>query len=147
MRQMREFLRLPTSQRSLLMQASVLVSAIRIGLWLLPFRIVRGTIHQIAPVPEVDHSNGRVADQVTWAVRVASRYFPRATCLTQALATQVLLHRRGYPTSLRIGVTKEANGKLAAHAWVECQGRIVIGGSAASVAQYMPLPLLEGEQA
>jgi len=43
-------------------------------------------------------------EQLAWDVGVVSRYVPRATCLTQALAGQVLLERYGYPAL--VGVTK-----------------------------------------
>jgi len=84
-------------------------------------------------------------DSVTWAVAVASRYVPLVTCLTQALATQVLLGRCGHPASLRIGVARSERGQLQAHAWVESQGRIVFGGLK-NLSHYTPLPPLEGER-
>jgi hypothetical protein len=64
-----------------------------------------------------------------WAVETAARHMPLAnTCLTQALAAQVLLARRGYPALLRIGVVKGDKDNLQAHAWVESEGEVVIGG-------------------
>lgn len=148
MQPVREFLRLPAAQRCLLIRAAVLVGAIRLGLWLLPFRVVRGTVRRLAPpVQGPVAGDWRAAARIAWAVRLVSRYVPAATCLTQALAVQVLLRQWGYPACLRIGVAREADGKLAAHAWVESQGRIVIGGTDASIAQYTALPPLEGEQA
>ena len=76
--------------------------------------------------------------QLVWAVRSASVYVPHATCLTQALAAQVLLERCGYPTRLVIGVAPDHNGEAAfqAHAWLESEGVVVIGDSAV---QYVPL--------
>lgn len=50
------------------------------------------------------------------------------TCLPQAIATQVLLARRGYPAFIHLGVAKGMEERIEAHAWVECQGRVVIGG-------------------
>jgi hypothetical protein len=41
-----------------------------------------------------------------------------------------MLHRRGYPADLRIGVYGRATNAarpLEAHAWVECEGRVVVG--------------------
>jgi len=85
-------------------------------------------------------------DKVVWAVRVASRYMPgRVKCLAQALTAQVLLERRGYQTQLRIGVAKGEGGQLEAHAWVESQGRIVIGGLK-DLARYTTLPTLEAKR-
>jgi hypothetical protein len=46
-------------------------------------------------------------EQLAWDVGVVSRYVPRATCLTQALAGQVPLERYGYPALVHVGVTKE----------------------------------------
>jgi hypothetical protein len=32
------------------------------------------------------------------------------------------------PTSIRFGVARDGGGKFIAHAWVEADGRIVLGG-------------------
>lgn len=76
-------------------------------------------------------------EDITWAVRRVSRSVPGATCLTQALAAQLLLSRRGHASRLRIGVTRPADERLRAHAWLERDGVILIGG--AGVAAYTPL--------
>ena len=68
-------------------------------------------------------------DKAIWAVELSSRYIPRATCLTKALAARVLLSRSGYVTELRLGVTREKSGRVSAHAWVESEGRVIIGGT------------------
>ena len=51
-----------------------------------------------------------------------------------------MLARRCYASQLQIGVARE-EGEFKAHAWVECEGQIIIG--AAGVAQYIPFPNLE----
>lgn len=71
-------------------------------------------------------------EQVVWAVRVASRYLPGATCLTQALAAQALLTHSGFPAQVEIGVAKDSDEEkvrqFRAHAWVVCHGQVVLGG-------------------
>ena len=67
------------------------------------------------------------ADRIAWSVGSAARFVPRATCLTQALAGEILLRRAGYPADLRIGVATDRSGTLEAHAWIESEGRVVIG--------------------
>lgn len=67
--------------------------------------------------------------RIAWAVTIAGRYVFHATCLVQALATQVLLARAGMSSILHIGVTKGQHAPIEAHAWVESEGRIIIGGS------------------
>ncbi len=75
----------------------------------------------------------RTAARVT---RVARRV-PGATCLTQALATQVLLAWHGHGgATVRLGVRREGDALLA-HAWLEHRGQVVIGGP--DVGAYVPL--------
>jgi len=66
-----------------------------------------------------------------WAVRTASRCFPPASCLTQALAAQVLLASAGIGACVQIGVSKVKSEALEAHAWLEKDGEILLGGSEA----------------
>jgi hypothetical protein len=68
-------------------------------------------------------------DHVVWAVRTAGRHlFPARPCLPQALAARFLLSRLGVATDLRIGVRKPETDVLQAHAWVEADGEVLIGG-------------------
>jgi hypothetical protein len=56
------------------------------------------------------------------AVNIAARHTPfPVTCLTRSLLLDMLLHRRGVASKLRIGV-RLTHGRLDAHAWVECGG-------------------------
>lgn len=65
---------------------------------------------------------------IAWAVTVSSRYIPRATCLVRGLATQVLLAHEGIHSDLCIGVAKDDPSSFEAHAWVETDGTVVMGG-------------------
>lgn len=101
---------------------------VRVALWTLPFRWVRGGVESGSSLwPFRRRFTER---QVIWAVRLASRYVPRATCLTQALTAQMLLNGSGIDSRLQIGVARAAG--FEAHAWVECGGRVVVGGAAES---------------
>jgi hypothetical protein len=81
-----------------------------------------------------------------WAVRLASRYVPRATCLVQALATQSLLGRNGHAGEVHIGVALDPKLGFRAHAWVESRGEVLIGGSE-ELDGYSPLLVLDGQSA
>jgi hypothetical protein len=80
-----------------------------------------------------------VVQDVAWAVSLVSRTVPGATCLTQALAAQVLLSWRGCGSRLGIGVARPAAGGLVAHAWLESDGMVVLGGP--DIGSYTPLDL------
>lgn len=147
MKGLRRYLCLPRVERGLLIEAAILLMLSRLGLWLLPFQT------HLRLVARAERAGGGWQDReppaverIVWAVRVASRRVPGGGhCLTQALAGQVLLVRRGHPAHLRIGVAKGERGQLEAHAWVESQGQIVIGGQD-SPSRFRPLPYLEGER-
>lgn len=98
---------------------------VRAGLWLVPFRRLRPAVAFITPRTR-KRTNTWVASQLAWAVSSVSRYVPRATCLTQALALHILLRRAGLQSRIHIGVAKE-DGRFEAHAWVESEEKVVIG--------------------
>jgi hypothetical protein len=127
-------------EKRLLIRANRLLWVCRLGLWLLPFKVLR---RQLAKAERRTLSDVQAAtveiDKIIWAVAVASRYVPAATCLTQALAAQVLLKQHCAPALLRIGVMKSQQGALQAHAWVESHGRVVIG-KLPDLAQFTELP-------
>jgi Transglutaminase-like superfamily len=75
-------------------------------------------------------AGGASPSAIAWAVgAVARRYHARPTCLVEALAADVMLRRRQYPSALHLGVRKMDNCSrpLDGHAWVECEGSIVVG--------------------
>jgi len=96
---------------------------------------------------EPDVKARREAWECAHAVSRAARLVPRASCLTQALALQRLLARRGLESSLFLGVDRAGKPsrtarpralRFEAHAWVEWRGRILIGGD---ISRWTPLPL------
>lgn len=116
----------------------------RIGLWLLPSAIIRRLLaHMTSGSHSLSNADQASRDRIIWAVVVASRYIPKATCLTKAMVAQVLLEQEGYPACLQIGVAKSDVGKVEAHAWVESQGQVVIGES--GLKRYTPLSAFEGK--
>jgi hypothetical protein len=137
---------LQLSKRRLLLRAALLLWAVRLGLWLLPLTALRRLLAKLKPAEPIVRANrkSKEIDKIVWAIAQASRYVPVATCLTQALAGQILLTQHGEPAILQIGVAKNEKGELQAHAWVESRGRIVIGASR-ELFRYTRLPSLEGK--
>jgi hypothetical protein len=135
-----KFLRLTTAERGLLVKAALLLEAIKLGMRLLPFRTVQRLLDQAAEAVSVRprHADRLSVEKIAWAVETASRRTPGVkTCLAQAMTAQVLLARNGHPSLLRIGVAKGEREQFRAHAWLESQGKVVVGGS--HVGRYTPL--------
>jgi Transglutaminase-like superfamily len=103
------------------------VCAARVGLWTVPFRRLQGTVNRFARAARPRRSKPSVK-QLSWSVSAASRFVPRATCLTQAVALHILLKRAGYQSRLRIGVSSKS-GEFESHAWVENHDHVVIGNA------------------
>jgi hypothetical protein len=142
---LRKYLRLPATDRRFLVKAALLLGVVRLGLWLLPFQTLRRLLARMTCETTTLHDAEQTSiERIAWTVAGASQYIPMATCLTQALTTQVLLGWQGHAARLCIGVARSESGQFQAHAWVECQGRVVIGGAEAPL-RFTPLPPLEGK--
>lgn len=121
------FRRLDWPARFLLLEATLVLSGVVVGLRLLRLKRLEKVLGRLmrkptAPV-ELD------ADKIVRMVSIASRYVPGTSgCLPRALTAQMLLARRGYDSTVRIGVRKPGD-ELDAHAWLEIDGRVLIGES------------------
>ena len=63
---------------------------------------------------------------VTSAISAVGRRIGGTTCLTEAAVAYTMLRRHGHDPRLRIGV-RRGDSALDAHAWVECDGTVVMG--------------------
>lgn len=145
MTRLRNFRR-SSSEWKLFLRAYVLVWMIRLALWTLPFKVIYKWATEFRKGRIGDRPlDSRAVYKVVWAVSAAARRVPMASCLTQALATQIMLGRRGHRASLQIGIMKSQAGKFDAHAWVECNGKVLIGLND-TFSKLTRLPPLEGEQ-
>ena len=133
-----KFWRLPWSDQSLLCQVAFRLSLVSLALRLLPFSWWR---RWLDPKPPSGSSRAGIGlqDRAVWAVAVAGRHVPGATCLVQSLVGAEMLRRTGHSVEIRVGVSTSPEQRIRAHAWVECEGRIVLGG-ADGASQYTPLP-------
>lgn len=137
MSKLSKFRALPRPQQRLLMRAACLTSAVSLGLRLLPFSTLQ---RWLQPKAVLDSKFAPSKNDVVWAVTIASRYVPGATCLVQALAAERLLKRAGHPAQLRIGVANQP--AFRAHAWVESDGKVLLGETDA-LAEFTSLPALK----
>ena len=140
MRSLTRFRSLPQTDKLLLCEAFVLVASIRMGLLLLPLSSVRSMASKARGRSRGSSTPASVG-RSAWAIAAVSRRIPGATCLTQALAAQWLLARRGVASQVAIGVAKDAKHRFEAHAWLLCNSEIVVGGSEAE--RFTPMAVFE----
>ncbi len=116
----------PTDRR-LLAETTLLVLRVRAGLRLTSFAALR---RRLDVAPAARRAAPETPARVAWAVAAIARRLPGTTCLVQSLVAHALLRRRGYLPELHIGVRGRGSAAavpLDAHAWVECEGRVVAG--------------------
>jgi hypothetical protein len=142
MRRLAKLFRMPFSDLRLLAEAMLALTFVKVGLGVLRFQTLRRLLKKVTVGREQSVPQRRIVKKVVWSINKISAYAPFfRNCLNRALATQVLLGRRGQEVDLRIGVATDASGNFRAHAWIESDGRIVLGGMD-DIWQLTPLPAL-----
>jgi hypothetical protein len=116
-RRLAKLLGLPRHDQVLLVEAALVLLAVKLGL-----RVggVRPCLALLGAARRRRGLHPALADltRIALAVRRASAHLPlRLDCLPQSLAVAWLLTRRGIEAKLRFGVRMNA-GALEAHAWV-----------------------------
>ena len=128
--------RLPPGHLVALARATAYVVGTRGALMVLPWRGVSAAF-DAAPT-KGGGPDWRRAQVALWSVDAVSRRLLRGKpCLTQALVAQKLLRGYGVDPDLRIGASLSAGGPFRAHAWLEHDGEVLIGGRD-SASQYVP---------
>lgn len=104
---------------------------IRLSIMVIPFRYLK----KVLGVPkqesslEITHQQLEVAKQVRRIVLLACDHTPwESKCLVRAILTAHLLKRKRIQSTLYLGVNKNREGSMQAHAWLRTGDRIIMGG-------------------
>jgi len=119
------------------METIALVLPIEVGLRCLSLDAL---VPRAARIRHDDGERGRAVDveRTAHLVDATAAFYPlNPTCLKKSLILLRILGRRGVRAELRLGVRK-AQEQFSAHAWVVCEGRIVLGGGIVHL--FTPLP-------
>jgi hypothetical protein len=145
MRELTRFRQLSHRDRWFLFKTYALLTGVRLGLWLLPFERLCRVLENLSRSradKRIGVEGQRFVRRAIWAVDASSKRMPGTVkCLARALTVKVLLNRARCDAKLVIGVAKNQFQKLEAHAWIEVQGRVVIG-QLHDLERFTPLPTL-----
>ena len=122
--------------RRLLVKAFGAVLLVRAALIVLPYRTVRAFTGRMGDgrKPPQRPASKEERNRIIWAVNAASRRLLNdRPCLTKALAAHWMLDRTGHVAELCLGARKDVDGTFVAHAWLEQDGEIIIGGRHSSL--------------
>lgn len=122
------FLTLSRTEQSSLVKAVGLLAQARTDL---ARRDVRSILDDLQHSPAGRPPSRDQLDLVSWAIAAAAHRVPwRADCLIQAMVAARWLRQLEAPWQFHIGVRREPDGQLAAHAWLAVGTKIVTGNLA-----------------
>lgn len=127
-----KWLRRSPVERSLLLEAFILLGAARSCVLLFPMKWLVKTLgnHMKDDQTPLAPKAVETARMVGRTVRSAAAWTPwESACLPQAVAAKWMLKRRRIPATVYLGVMKDETKpeKMAAHAWLRCGGLILTG--------------------
>lgn len=100
---------------------------------LLSFSSFRKIFHWLSNSRTVSDISDKEMDEIVWAVNTAANLLPiEVVCLPRALAAKFLM-RKVPSVTLEIGIEIGSTKEFEAHAWVERNGKIIIGDWSDSV--------------
>jgi hypothetical protein len=126
---LRRFVHRPLAEQGLLVAASLLLIGISLSLRLLSFQRLYRYLSGMSRLLARSGAAGALPpDWVAWAVKTSGDVLlGRDTCLIRALTAQTLLELGRQPSLLYLGVSRDDDGQFRSHAWVEHNGRILVG--------------------
>ncbi len=129
MKRIQKFWQLDYNTRYLLVKTFFLLNSIRFGFLFLKFPLLQKLLGKIGKSRSDLSAHPAISiDKIVWGVEVSTQFSPGgAKCLARSLTVHALMQRQGYDPKLQIGVIKSPIEELQAHAWVEYQGKVVIG--------------------
>jgi hypothetical protein len=149
MSKLRKALALTASDWLLIAQAWTWLGAVEAGLSCLPLQKLLRIIQRPRNAPTVSRELGElqlvIPERVAYCVGLATRlHWSDSTCLKRSLVLYALLARRGFDAQLLIGAARATKGQLDAHAWLECQGKVLLGET--SPGRYTTLYAIAGSR-
>lgn len=123
---------MPFVEKAWFFAAYPLLGLARLALLIVPFRQIAPWLGQnlqtAAITPLATHQQIAQARHIGHAVQIAARHTPwESKCLAQAMVARALLGIKRLPYALYLGVRKEGEAGMTAHAWVYT-GRLAVTG-------------------
>jgi hypothetical protein len=133
----KRFFSLPAGKKKILIHTCATAVIMWVALSFFSLQQILRTLQRVAT--RYANPTQQPLEDIIYATCAIGRRLPLTTCLINGLAGQYLLTRNGYHPTLHIGVKKETDKVLAAHAWVTIDQQVVIG-MIDDLDTYTPLP-------
>ena len=121
------------------------VLVVRLGLWTTRYQRIRAALVRACPSDPQVERRVTVA-RITHAVARIAKFIPDASCLTQTISCQAMLSWKGIPSTITMGLKKDAEGAFKAHAWLTWNDQVVLEGNEGTVLDFakildLPTPI------
>lgn len=117
--------------KRVLIEAFFLTALVRIMILLIPLKKYQKYlgIYAQETTYEINIDEYRTIKRISWAVNLVCRYTPwKSKCLVQAITAQNMLRSRNLSSTLYLGVSKDKNNSMRAHAWLR-SGKVLVTGA------------------
>lgn len=125
-----KFLKLSWSEKILIIEAFFLTGIIRFAIVFVAFNKLAkifGNVNEES-IEIVNDAEKETIKKVGWAVNIVSRHtLWESKCLVKALTGQIMLRNRKLGSTLYLGVAKDEDKRLIAHAWLRSGTVILLG--------------------
>ena len=128
---LKRFVELDGSDKWLFLRAVGWLAVARMMLIITPFKQLSAKFSAKPHADSVDPDPDYLR-RVSFAVSAAANNVPwRSDCFPQAIAARILLNRKGYDSTIHLGVERTGSNTVAGHAWLTCGDTTVTGGEQA----------------
>ena len=125
-----KILNTPKDELLLFAEAYLLSAKVRFYVKFFKIKNYLFLLGEVESVDNQDYINDEIVAKVVKTVKRVSRYsFWRTKCLEEAVTCKILLRKKHINSTLYLGVKKDENSNLIAHAWLKSGKRSIIGGS------------------
>ena len=124
------FLKLPRTEINLFIQTCILSLISSLMVSILPMRLYIKWLGEKGKESSVSAIEGKSMEifLIEKTMRRIVRHLPwRPKCLSRAITAKILLNRRKISSTIYLGVAKDGDIKMVAHAWLRC-GNIIVSG-------------------
>lgn len=129
-KKLKKFFFSPWIQKVMLIEALILTGIVRFSILFIPFSKLARRIgkYKEESTKQLSDREKYIVYNVAWSVVAIAKRTPwESKCLVKALTAQIMLKQRKISSTLYLGVSKDNEKKLKAHAWLRCGEDIITG--------------------
>ncbi|HBM16130.1 MAG TPA: lasso peptide biosynthesis B2 protein [Lentisphaeria bacterium] len=124
-----KFSKLKNADKRLIIEAVVFLFIARMTILFLPYSVLKKLLGKHKHRNIVEPLDIRTIRKVANIIKIASDRLPwKCNCLPQAIAARHMLKKRNISSTLYLGMSKDKEKKIIAHAWLKAGNIPITGG-------------------